>query len=112
MGRKMNEMLQETTELAMTGQWEELWTLTLRLLDETPESDTEQMAAIAAGPLEDIVRYEADAFEARIAERIRADAKFRRAMTGVWAREERAEFWARMTPLLYEYPTDPIDGWR
>jgi hypothetical protein len=44
-----------------------------------------------------------------IVDRIRVDPKFRRVLTGVWARQERKDFWDRITPLLYEYPTEPID---
>lgn len=97
------------TLLAFEQRWDELWDITLRLIDLAPFEETELLAVIAAGPLEDLVRYAAPQVEQRIVERIRVDPKFRRVMTGVWAREERKDFWDRITPLLYEYPTDAID---
>jgi len=98
--------------LNVEQRYDELWEFVLAVLDLTPFDDTDALALIAAGPLEDIVRYAASAFEERIVERIKADPKFRRAMTGVWAREERKDFWCRITPLFYEYPTESIDGYR
>jgi len=92
--------------------YDELWELILLVFELTPFDDTQVLAILAAGPLEDIVRYAAPEFEERIVERIKVDPKFRRAMTGVWAREERKDFWYRITPLLYEYRTEPIDGYR
>ena len=92
--------------------YDELWQFVLLALELTSFDDTQVLAVIAAGPLEDIVRYSAPDFEERIVARIKADPKFRRAMTGVWCREERKDFWDRITPLLYEYPTESIDGFR
>lgn len=96
------------TGLAMQQEWDELWAVTLLAIERTPADDREMLAIIAAGPLEDMVRYAAPVIEDRVVERIRADAKFRTALTGVWARAEREDFWGRITPLLYEYPTKPL----
>jgi len=97
------------TTLAMEERWDDLWWLTLRALDQIAFEDRPALAVLAAGPLENLVRYAADVMEERIVAEIRRDPKFRRAITGVWARKERADFWYRITPLLYEYRTDPID---
>ena len=97
------------TLLAFEQRWDELWEITLRLIDLAPFEEKELLAIIAAGPLENLVRYAAPQVEDRIVERIRVDPKFRRVLTGVWARQERKDFWDRITPLLYEYPTQPID---
>ena len=97
------------TELAFQQEWDELWEITLRLIELAPFEETELLAVIAAGPLEHLVRYAAPQMEERIVERITIDPKFRRVLTGVWARQERKDFWDRITPLLYEYPTQPID---
>jgi hypothetical protein len=98
------------TMLAFEQQWDRLWELTLRAIEITAAEDTAALAFIAAGPLEDLVRYAAPVVHDRVVARIRTDAKFRRTLTGVWARTERAEFWQQVEPLLREYPTDPIDA--
>jgi hypothetical protein len=97
------------TTLTIEQRWDDLWWLTLRALDQIAFDDRLAIAVLAAGPLENLVRYAADVVEECIVAEIRRDPKFRRAMTGVWARQERADFWYRITPLLYEHPTDPID---
>ena len=100
---------ESATMLAIEERWDELWDMTLLAIDSTPYEDAETLAIIAAGPLEDVIRYAAPQFEERIAQRIPADAKFRRALTGAWARQERAAFWQRIAPLLSKFPTDPLD---
>ena len=96
------------TTLAMEKRWDDLWHFVLIAIEQADFDDTQALALIAAGPLEDLVRYAIDEVEPRIVERVKADAKFRRVLTGVWARKERADFWYRITPLLYEYPTQPL----
>jgi hypothetical protein len=100
---------EDATTLAFEERWDDLWWLTLRALDLIAFEERAAIAVLAAGSLENLVRYAADVVEERIVAEIRRDPKFRRAMTGVWARKERADFWSRITPLLSEYPTDPID---
>jgi hypothetical protein len=99
---------EDSMTLAFEERWDDLWWLTLRALDQIAFEDRSAIAVLAAGPLENLVRYAADAVEERIVAEIVRNPKFRRAMTGVWARKERADFWARITPLLAEYPTDPL----
>src|SRR3954453_16764775 len=86
--------------LTFDERWDDLWWLTWCALDQIAFEDRSAIAVLAAGPLENLVRYAADTVEDRIVAEIARDPKFRRAMTGVWAREERADFWYRITPLL------------
>ena len=96
------------TMLAFEQRWDDLWALTLRAIELSPFADTEALCFIAAGPLEDLIRYAAPVVQDRIVGRIEKDPKFRRTLTGAWARAERADFWREITPLLYLYPTDPL----
>ena len=96
------------TLLAFEQRWEELWTLTLRAIELVPFEDTEALCFVAAGPLEDLIRYAAPIVQERIVRRIEEDPKFRRTLTGAWAREERPDFWSEVTPLLYRHRTEPL----
>jgi hypothetical protein len=111
-GRTQSEELfwafEAATMMAFLQRWDDLWELTLCAIALTPESDNEALAFIAAGSLEDLIRYAAPELESRIMEQIRIDAKFRKTLTGAWARQERADFWRNVTPLLYEFPTEPL----
>jgi hypothetical protein len=111
-GRSQSEDLfwafETVTMLAFQQRWDDLWQLTLRAIDITAFADTATLCFIAAGPLEDLVRYAAPVIRERVLQQIRSDAKFRRTLTGAWARKEREEFWREITPLLYEYPTEPL----
>jgi len=95
--------------LAFDQRWDELWAITLRSIELTPFEDGLALSVIAAGPLEDLVRYAAPVMKERFAAEIRRDPKFRRTLSGVWAREEQPEFWNEVLPLLREYPTDSLD---
>ena len=97
-----------TKLLAFEQRWDELWALTLRAIELVPFEDTEALCFVAAGPLEDLIRYAAPIVQERIFRRIEEDPKFRRTLTGAWARSERPEFWREVTPLLYRYPTEPL----
>ena len=56
----------------------------LRLID---RADEIQQWNVAADPLENFIRYHGQAFVERIQARARGDAKFRRALVGVWGWE-------------------------
>jgi hypothetical protein len=103
-GRTQNAELfwafETVTLLAFSQQWDALWDVTLRAIAATDDEDV--LSFVAAGPLEDLIRYAAPIVEERIVEQIRKDARFRRTLTGAWAREEQKEFWARVLPLLKE----------
>lgn len=96
------------TTLAFLQRWDDLWEFTLRSIELTEFEDVPALCFIAAGPLEDLVRYAAPVIKDRVVAQIPKDAKFRRTLTGTWAREERAEFWSEITPLLYHYHTEPL----
>lgn len=100
--------VEAATMLAFEQRWDALWDLTLRAIALTPSDDTAALCFIAAGPLEDLIRYAAPVIQDRVIHQIRVDPRFRRTLTGAWARAEREEFWREITPLLYEFPTDPL----
>src|SRR6185436_4515814 len=76
------------TMLAFEQRWDDLWALTLRAIELSPFEDAAALCFIAAGPLENLIRYAAPAVQDRIVGRIQTDPKFRRTLTGVWARAE------------------------
>jgi len=96
------------TLLAFEQRWDDLWALTLRAIELSAFDDSAALCFIAAGPLEDLIRYAAPIVQDRVIGRIRTDAKFRRTLTGAWARAERPDFWREITPLLAQYPTEPL----
>src|SRR5687768_4829733 len=93
-----------TSDLVRTGGFEELWLLCLDLIASIPEHDDALLAYVAAGPLEDLLRSAGQHFADRVEERARQDARFRRALTGVWGRSEQPQLWKRLTPLLTGVP--------
>ena len=58
------------------------WLMILDLIAAAP--DDRVLAAIAAGPLEDLAKRSPELFVDRIEIQARRDAKFRRCFTGVW----------------------------
>ena len=85
--------------MTMEQRWDDLWQFSLEAIARTPNQDVSTLAFIAAGPVEDLIRYAAPAIEERVVDQIKTDPKFRRVLTGVWARRERPEFWQRITDL-------------
>ncbi len=61
---------------------EKAWSMILRLVELSPDDMT--LANVAAGPLEDLLGLHAYAFIDRVEQQARADAKFRRCLSGVW----------------------------
>lgn len=100
--------VEAATLMAFEQRWDELWELTLVAIAICPSEDETGLSFVAAGPLEDLIRYAAPLVQERIVEQIRQDPKFRRTLTGAWARAERSDFWRDITPLLYEYRTEPL----
>ena len=64
---------------------EEGWTLILQLIERA--ADEQVLAYIAAGPLEDLIKWHGPQFIERIEAHASIDAKFRRALRGVWPSE-------------------------
>ena len=95
--------------LAFLQRWDDLWEFTIRAIELTPYEDVAALSFIAAGPLEDLIRYAAPVIKDRVVQQIRTDSKFRRTLTGAWARQERDALWRDITPLLYEFRTDPLN---
>jgi hypothetical protein len=56
----------------------------------------EQIAALAAGPLEDLLAYHGPAFIDRVEQQARVYPTFRRLLGGVWQSSITAEVWRRI----------------
>ncbi len=61
---------------------EKSWEVTLELIEQCQKD--EELADVAAGPLEDLLNYHGPDFIDRVLERARKKKKFRRCLTGVW----------------------------
>ena len=65
---------------------EKAWPLMVKLIEAAPSE--EALAFVAAGPLEVLIRTGGDNFEDRIVQCALSDARFRRALEGVWGWED------------------------
>ena len=72
----------EAVNALVREQPERAWSMILRLVELSP--DDRVLANVAAGPLEDLLKFQPYAFIDRVENRARTDAKFRRCLSGVW----------------------------
>lgn len=73
---------------------ERCWDLILAVIDVDEEEPV--LAALAAGPLEDLLAAQGDRFIARIEGRARCDAAFRRMLGHAWRNAVADAIWARV----------------
>ena len=91
----VQEQREEDAEADRHGRWaweavydlvhkepEKAWSMFLRLVELAPDDRT--LANVAAGPLEDLLGLHSYAFIDRVEHQARADARFRRCLSGVW----------------------------
>ena len=82
--------------------WEkagDAWLLILALVERA--SSEEDLAFLAAGPIEDLVRYHGRTFAERLVVEARGNPRFRGALNYVWGWSELpGDVWAEMAPLL------------
>lgn len=69
------------------------WVVTRELVQQA--SGGEELAYVAAGPLEELLRLHGARFAQEVITEARRDRKFRRALTGVWG-------WQNVHPPLVE----------
>jgi len=94
--------VEHVTMLSFSQEWDELWRVTLMLLHEA--DDDWCIAAIAAGPLEELIGHAGERYIDRIeAESVR-NPILSRALTGVWRHggEIPDGVWSRIQTLVRE----------
>ncbi len=62
----------------------------------------EELAYVAAGPIEDLLAYHGPAVIDTVEHIAREDTRFRRALTGVWRSDIQEEVWNRMRVIVGE----------
>ena len=80
------------------------WSLTLDLI---ARADDDEIGAIAAGPLEDLIRKQTDVIWADLIARTSTDARLRRALRGVWVFEEDGDVYTRFSELMETIEQEP-----
>ncbi len=72
----------EAVDNLVHADWDAGWSLVLQLIDAAPDSRV--LAAVAAGPLEDLLVRMPTEYIERVVLQARRDPKLRRCLTGVW----------------------------
>ncbi|WP_158987931.1 DUF6869 domain-containing protein [Lysobacter panacisoli] len=73
---------------------EEIWNFVLAVLAKSPPHEV--LTNLAAGPMEDLIAYEGDAFIERIELHARRDPAFRHLLGGVWKNQTPPKIWQRI----------------
>lgn len=81
------------------------WSITIELIDRADDED--EIGAIAAGPLEDLVRKHADAIWADLSQRAHTDRRFLDALRGVWIFEDDGDVYFRFRDLIDTAGAEP-----
>lgn len=79
---------------ACTEQPEVAWSATLRLLHRDLTED--QLALLAAGPLETLLAYHGEAFIERVEREALKNPRFNHLLGGVWRNDIPADIWQRV----------------
>lgn len=77
-----------------TEQPEVAWSATLRLL--TRDLKEEELALLAAGPLETLLAYHGEAFIERVEREAQDNPRFNHLLGGVWRHDMPEEIWKRV----------------
>ncbi len=96
-------------DLSRNGPWEELWEILLTVTRRDEIIDTERLAYIAAGPLEDLICKAGPEYVDRVEREAKFNRQFGKLLTGVWLRSAKPEVRDRVVKFCRAF-ADPIDG--
>lgn len=81
------------------------WSITLELIDRA--EDEGEMGAVAAGPLEDLIRTHSGLIWNELEAKAHTDERFRSALGGVWIFPDDGDVFQRFTALMQELEAEP-----
>jgi hypothetical protein len=96
-------------EYWIDGRWDDLWLLVKAVAELPEEIDDTTLAAIAAGPLEDLLSKAPAAYAERVLAAAPHSPRLARMLTGVWRSSIDAGIWDKVVDFCRKVP-DPIDG--
>ena len=96
------------TDFTYNDRFEELWGVIVALGELDEEIETETLAVIAAGPLEDLICKAGPQFIDRVERAAKFNAIIGRMLTGVWGKSSAPLVWERVVRFCRAFP-NPID---
>jgi hypothetical protein len=105
----LESALFEVMDLCMDGPWDKLWRLVQALATLPEEPAPTVLAAMAAGPLEDLLAKAGPEYIAVVEAFARSTPRAARMLTGVWQSSIQSDVWQRVVRFCRKVP-DPIDG--
>ena len=99
----------EVGDLCLDGRWDRLWELIEYISTRAREPDPPVLAAVAAGPLEDLLSNAGPAFMDAIEDLVRRNQRAARMLTGVWRSSIQPDIWQRVVTICRKV-ADPLDG--
>ena len=108
-GRELGWATSFVMDLPLEQSWEHLWTILLAIVRREEEIDTDRLAYISAGPLEDLICKAGPEFIDRIEHEAKFNRQFGKLLTGVWLSHAEPEVRDRVLKFCRAFP-DPIDG--
>jgi hypothetical protein len=95
-------------DFTLHKQWEEAWQVVLAIARSESELETEVLAFVAAGPLEDIICKAGPEFIDRVEHEAKFNRQFGRLLTGVWPTRAQPAVRERVVKFCRAFPS-PID---
>jgi hypothetical protein len=95
-------------DLAFSKRWEQAWHVVLAISRCETELETEVLAFVAAGPLEDIICKAGPEFIDRVEHEAKFNRQFGRLLTGVWPTRAQPAIRERIVRFCRAFP-NPID---
>lgn len=99
----------EIVDLCVLGPWDRLWELVQYVAVREADPGSEVLAAVAAGPLEDLLSNAGPDYIGRVEELARKNPRASRMLTGVWKSSIEPAVWDRIVTWCRAVP-DPLDG--
>lgn len=96
-------------DLSLEHAWQELWSILLAVTRRDEDIDTERLAYISAGPLEDLICKAGPEFIDRVEHEAKFNRQFGKLLTGVWLQRAEPDVRDRVLKFCRAFP-DPIDG--
>ena len=96
-------------DFTLQKRWEEAWQVLIAIARREEELETEVLAYVAAGPLEDLVCRAGPDFIDRLEHEAKFNHQFGRMLTGVWLTSAEPAVRERVAKFCQAFPL-PIDG--
>jgi Family of unknown function (DUF6869) len=100
--------LDAVQDFTLHKRWEEVWQVILAIARRDTELETEALAYVAAGPLEDLVCRAGAEFIERVEHEAKFNHQFGRLLTGVWLYSAQPAVRERVAKFCRAFP-NPID---